>query len=145
MAYTVTQQPAFTAMPVGTDWIYAVYDSTFFSKFKFKYIVQIYGGASSTYIGLFKFSKNGTDRGIINISDILEQYCSSTNLGSVFSGYESSFKGVDNVVSSECPIHCIDRVSLNTNSCQKIELRFGKEYSNFANVCLLYPSDAADE
>lgn len=138
MAYTVQQQPAFTAMPAGTDWIYAVYDSVNnpSNRYKFKYIVEIYAGYSTgtIYVGMFKFSPNSTDRGIINISDILEQYFSSTNLGSIFTGIESSFKGVDNIAGSECPIHCIDKLSLNTNSCDKIKLRFGKEYSNYPNV-----------
>jgi len=134
MAYTITQQPAFTAMPSGTDWIYTLYDSVHSSKYKFKYLVQVYGGSSLTYIGLFKFSANATDRGIINISDILEQYNSSTNLGSVWTGIESKFKEVVNVAGTECPIHCIDRLSLNTNSAQKIQLKFGVEYSNYATV-----------
>ena len=125
MSYILIQNTAYKEMPVGTDWVYSVIDTNYY-KYKFKYIVQIYGGSTgTTYLGKFKFSANGSGYGIIKIDDILEQYMSSDNLGSIYTGIESAFKGVDNLAGSECPIHCIDKLSLNTSSAQILKLEFG--------------------
>ena len=111
MAYITLQQPLYKEMPVGTDWVYSVNDSNN-NQFKFKYLLQIYGGSTGTdYLGLFKFSPNDLGNGIIKVNEILEQYVNSDNLGSIYPGIESAFKGLDNVAGSECPIHCIDTVS----------------------------------
>ena len=134
MAYTLEQSTAYKTMPAATDWIYTVL-SNLNTQYKFKYLVQVYGGSTgTTYLGLFKFSPNSTGSGVINISNILEQYVASDNLGSIYTLVESSFKGVDNVAGSECPIHCIDNLSLNTYAVQQITLKFGMEYANTPNV-----------
>jgi len=134
MSYTIAQETLYKEMPVGTDWVYSVIDTLNY-KYKFKYIVQIYGGnTGTTYLGKFKFSPNATGYGIIKIDDILEQYVSSDNLGSIYTNVESAFKGVDNVARSECPIHCIDKLSLNTSSAQILELKFGSEWAGTPNV-----------
>jgi len=134
MSYTIAQETLYKEMPVGTDWVYSVHDTLNY-KYKFKYIVQIWGGSTgSTYLGKFKFSPNAVGYGIIKIDDILEQYMSSDNLGSIYSGIESSFKGVDNIAGTQCPIHCIDKLSLNTDAAQILQLKFGSEYANTDNV-----------
>tara|TARA_R110002110_G_scaffold148999_2_gene340142 strand:- start:2133 stop:3548 length:1416 start_codon:yes stop_codon:yes gene_type:complete len=134
MSYILAQDTAYKEMPVGTDWVYSVIDTNYY-KYKFKYIVQIYGGSTgTTYLGKFKFSANGSGYGIIKIDDILEQYMSSDNLGSIYTGIESAFKGVDNLAGSECPIHCIDKLSLNTSSAQILTLKFGSEFASTPNV-----------
>ena len=144
MAYTVTQTPAFLQMPVGTDWIYTVDSTNASGNYKFKYFIDLYLGRFGTvYITRLKFSANARGVGIINLSDILEQYVNPTYLGSSLSGNESQFKGVDNAYRLECPIHAIDKLSLNsitddngddvsTNS-MKMFLGFGEEYSTNPN------------
>ena len=135
MSYTIVQQTAYKEMPVGTDWVYTVYDTQAASKYKFKYIVQVYGGSDATeYLGKFKFSPNALGFGIIKIDEILEQYISSDNLGSIRSAYTSAFKGVNNVLNTECPIHCIDKLSLNTNAANRVKVKFGSEYASFPNI-----------
>ena len=144
MAYTVTQTPAFLQMPVGTDWIYTVDSTNVSGNYKFKYFIDLYLGRFGTnYITRLKFSANANGVGIINLSDILEQYVNPTYLGSSLSGNESQFKGSDNLYRLECPIHAIDKLSLNStiddssttisNNSNKMFLGFGEEYSTNPN------------
>jgi hypothetical protein len=149
MAYTLTQTPAFLQMPVGTDWIFTVDSTNVLGNYKFKYFVDVYISRFGTvYRVRLKFSPNNRGVGIINLSDILEQYVNPTYLGSSLSGNESQFKGSDNLYRLECPIHAIDKLSLNStvddngdtisNNSMKITLGFGQEYST-------NPTDAPTE
>lgn len=144
MAYTVTQTPAFLQMPVGTDWIYTAESTNASGNYKFKYFIDLYLGRFGTvYITRLKFSANARGVGIINLSDILEQYVNPTYLGSSLSANESQFKGSDNLFRLECPIHAIDKLSLNSttddsltaisNNMNKMTLGFGEEYSTNPN------------
>jgi len=134
MAYITLQQPLYKEMPVGTDWVYSVNDSNN-TQYKFKYILEIWGGSTGgDYLGLFKFSPNNLGNGIIKVNEILEQYVNSDNLGSIYPGIESAFKGLDNVAGSECAIHCIDKVSLSTNNTRRFTLKFGSEWASTPTV-----------
>lgn len=130
MSYTVDQQQGFKEMPVGTDWVYTVDSSNATGNYKFKYVIDIFGGQIGiTYLGQFKFSPNASGKGIIKIDEILSQYLNADNLGAVSSFFTCKFKGVSAVSDNEPPIHCIDKFSLNTNSVQRMKVRFGEEYS----------------
>ena len=144
MSYTITQAPAYPKiMPVGTDWIYTVYstEATSFTNWKYKYFVDVYvGNLGGTFRVRLKFSPNANGVGIVNLSDIYEQYVKPSQLGSVFSGIESGFKGVDNVAGSECPIHLIDKCSLNTGNMVLATLGWGEEYAtNSTDAPTEYP------
>jgi hypothetical protein len=143
MAYQINQEPAYNKiMPVGTDWIYTV-DSTNATggNYKFKYFVDVYiGNLGGTFRVRLKFSPNENGVGIVNLSDIYEQYVKPSQLGSVFSGIESGFKGVQNIAGSECPIHLIDKCSLNTGNMALATLGWGEEYStNSTDAPTEYP------
>ena len=134
MALTLTQYPLYNQMPVGTDWIYALTSTNITGNYKFKFFVDVYIGQFGTqYIIRLKFSPNALGTGIINMSDIFEQYVKTTDLGNATAGNESAFKGVDNIAGSECPIHCIDKQSLNNDSASKAVLGWGEEYSTNPN------------
>ena len=130
MAITLIQDVAHKEMPVGTDWIFTISSTNVTGNFKFKYIadlsIDLVGGSFAVRL---KFSPNSTGNGIINLSDILEQYVSSDNLGSTESGNEAQFKGVDAVAGSEMPIHLIDKLSVNTKNVQRLSINWGEEYS----------------
>ena len=127
---TLHQSPAFAEMPSGTDWIYSLTSTDITGNYKFKYFADIFiGQFGATYIVRVFFSPNADGTGIINLSDIYEQYVSSSNLGNATSGYQSAFKSVDNVIGSECPIHCIDKFSLNNSNYAKASIAWGQEYS----------------
>ena len=141
MAITLIQDVAHKEMPVGTDWIFTISSTNVTGNFKFKYIadlsIDLVGGSFAVRL---KFSPNSTGNGIINLSDILEQYVSSDNLGSTLSGYEAQFKGVDAVAGSEMPIHLIDKLSLNTKNVQRLNIAWGEEYSvNATDAPTEYP------
>ena len=134
MAVSVIQYPFYNQMPAGTDWMYALTSTNTTGNYKFKFFVDVYiGQFGSQYIIRLKFSPNALGTGIINMSDIFEQYVKTTNLGNATTGNESSFKSVDNIAGSECPIHCIDKQSLNNDSASKAVLGWGEEYSTNPN------------
>tara|TARA_B110000908_G_scaffold84294_1_gene100723 strand:- start:6735 stop:8228 length:1494 start_codon:yes stop_codon:yes gene_type:complete len=140
MSYTITKSPAFKQMPVGTDWIFSVTSSNI-SNYKFKFFVDVYfdifGGQWRVRL---KFSPNQYGAGVVNLSDIFEQYLNPTELGSTYPGIESSFKGVNNVDGLSCPIHAIDKASLNNFNMCKGTLGWGEEYStNSTDAPTEYP------
>ena len=140
MAITLIQDVAHKEMPVGTDWIFTI-SSTNTGNYKFKYFadlsIDLVGGAFAVRL---KFSPNSTGNGIINLSEILEQYVSSDNLGSSMTGIEAQFKGVDAVAGSEMPIHLIDKLSVNTKNVQRLSINWGEEYSvNATDAPTEYP------
>ena len=130
MAITLLQDVAHKEMPAGTDWIFTISSTNVVGNYKFKYFadlsIDLVGGAFAIRV---KFSPNSTGNGIINLSNILEQYVSSDNLGSYQSGVQSSFKGIHAAQGSEMPIHCIDKLSLNTKNAQRLNIVWGEEYS----------------
>tara|TARA_R110002167_G_scaffold341429_3_gene549830 strand:- start:2655 stop:4067 length:1413 start_codon:yes stop_codon:yes gene_type:complete len=142
MSYTLDQQPAYQEQPVGTDWIYTVKSSNITGNYKFKYFVDVYiSEYGATYVIRLKFSPNATGVGIINASDIFEQYVKSDNLGNTRNGFESGFKGVDNIAGSSCPIHCIDKLSLNDYTFRKASFLWGEEFStNATDAPTEYPA-----
>ena len=130
MAITLTQDVAHKEMPVGTDWVFTINSTNVTGNYKFKYIAELcIDNLGVTSQIKLKFSPNKTNSGIINISDILEQYVSSDNLGSTRTNIEAQFKGVYAVAGSEMPIHLIDKLSLNTKNVQRLTIKWGEEYS----------------
>ena len=128
MAYTVNQAPAHKQMPVGTEWIYTV-ASTNVGQYKFKYFVDVYISSDGTTFAVrLKFSPNSLGYGIVNFSDIFEQYVTSTNIGAT-TAPPSSFKQIANTQYQSCPIHLIDEASTSTDSAVMVNLLFGEEYS----------------
>tara|TARA_R110000803_G_scaffold7124_1_gene22969 strand:+ start:1643 stop:3058 length:1416 start_codon:yes stop_codon:yes gene_type:complete len=142
MSYTLDQQPAYQEQPVGTDWIYTVKSSNITGNYKFKYFLDVYiSEYGATYALRLKFSPNATGVGIINTSDIFEQYVKSDNLGSTRNNFQSEFKGVDNIAGSSCPIHCIDKLSLNDYAFRKASFLWGEEFStNATDAPTEYPA-----
>ena len=141
MAITLLQDVAHKEMPAGTDWVFTI-SSTNVGNYKFKYFADLYiDTTAGTHQIKLKFSPNATGSGVINLSDILEQYVSSDNLGSIYTGIESAFKGVDNIAGFQCPIHCIDKLSLNTTNVQRLSILWGEEYSvNATDAPTEYPA-----
>ena len=130
MAITLEQDVAHKEQPVGTDWIFTISSTNVVGNYKFKYIADLYLGSTGTDFKIrLKFSPNATNRGIINLSEILEQYVSPDYLGSIAGGNAANFKGVNATAGSEMPIHCIDKLSLNTNNIQRLTIKWGEEYS----------------
>ena len=143
MAITLGQDVAHKEQPAGTDWIFTITSTNVAGNYKFKYIADLYLGSTGTDFKVrLKFSPNGTNRGIINLSEILEQYVSSDNLGSTEAGNQAEFKGVSATAGSEMPIHCIDKLSLNTNNVQRLTIKWGEEYSTNATDA---PTEYLDE
>tara|TARA_R110000744_G_scaffold87548_1_gene170946 strand:- start:2981 stop:4393 length:1413 start_codon:yes stop_codon:yes gene_type:complete len=130
MAITLEQNVAHKQMPVGTDWVFTISSNNVIGNYKFKYIADLHiDNAGSGFKIRLKFSPNATGNGIINISNILEQYVSPDNLGGFISGYEAQFKGVDSAPGLEMPIHCIDKLSLTTTNVQRLTIKWGEEYA----------------
>lgn len=101
--------------------------------FKYKYLAQIYignTGAATNIVATLKFSPNSTGYGIVDISNIIEQYVKSDNLGQQILGSASRFKNVAfNSGTTPHPIHLIDKLCLNTNLLTNFIVVFGEEYS----------------
>lgn len=143
MAITLEQDVAFKEMPVGTDWIFTISSTNVTGNYKFKYIAELcidnYG---VTNVIKLKFSPNSTDNGIINISDILEQYVSSDYLGKNDATYKALFKGAATSDTRKHPIQLTDKFSLSTDVCKRLTIKWGEEYSANATDA---PTEYLDE
>jgi len=150
MAITLTQDVAHKEMPVGTDWVFTINSTNVGGNYKFKYIADLYisaipGGLPAYSIRL-KFSPNSTGVGMISLSDILEQYVSSDNLGFAGSPYDCSFKGAAPNLLTAPPIHCIDKLSLNSNNIQNLTIKWGEEYSvNSTDAPTIYADELVSD
>lgn len=131
MAMTIEQQPAYTIGPAGTDWIFTLSSTNTSGNYKYKFLADLYidKGTPSTFKIRLKFSPNDNEVGIINISDILQDYVNPDKIAHYGASIISEYKGTDASDSNPFPIHLIDKLSISPNSTFRITVKFGEEYS----------------
>tara|TARA_R100000655_G_C3000062_1_gene194277 strand:+ start:19090 stop:20508 length:1419 start_codon:yes stop_codon:yes gene_type:complete len=132
MSITLTKDVLYKEMPAGTDWTFTILSSNISGNYKFKYIADLYidtTGAASTMVARLKFSPNEGDYGIINLSEILQQYVSPDHKPSA----STSFKGgAYNATSFQFPLHVMDKASQSVNIARRLTIKWGEEYSGNA-------------
>ena len=134
MSMTIEQKPAGYIMPAGTDWIYTLSSTNTSGNYKYKFIADLYidKGTPSTFKIRLKFSPNDSNVGIINISDILQDYVNPDKLAYYDGTIKAEFKTNDASATNEFPVHLIDKFSLAKNSTYRLTIEFGEEYSTTA-------------
>ena len=135
MSYVISKAPLKLDSIVGQDLIWSVLSSNAnaVGVYKFKYVANIYYGDNGTAItpaGVLKFSPNANGVGIIDVSQVLEQYLGPDFLGNDKLSTYSTFKGTNfNADTAPHPIHCIDNFSLSNNACKNWWVLFGEEFA----------------
>ncbi len=137
MAMTIEQSPAYNLQPAGTDWIFTISSTNVSGNYKYKFIADLQiaqtNPASNTI--RLKFSPNDEGVGIINISEILQDYVNFDLLGyyNPTSSIKAEFKGTDASATNRFGLPMIDKLSLSENSVFRLNIEFGEEYSTTAN------------
>ena len=118
MAMTIEQRPAYNLQPAGTDWIFTISSTNVSGNYKYKFIadLQIAQGAPSSNTIRLKFSPNDAGVGIINISEILQDYVNFDLLGYNGTTIKAEYKTNDASDTNRFGIPMIDKLSLSGNS-----------------------------
>ena len=124
MAMTIEQNPAYNLQPAGTDWIFTISSTNVSGNYKYKFIadLQIAQTAPASNTIRLKFSPNDAGVGIINVSEILQDYVNFDLLGfySPTSAVKAEFKGTDASDTNRFGLPMIDKLSLSGNSIYRI-------------------------
>lgn len=135
MAMTIEQNPAYNLQPAGTDWIFTISSTNVSGNYKYKFIadLQIAQTAPASNTIRLKFSPNDAGVGIINISEILQDYVNFDLLGYNGTSIDAEFKGNKASDTNRFGLPMIDKLSLSGNSIYRLNIEFGEEYSTTAN------------
>ena len=129
------QKPRYSTLAVGQEIIFSVSNAVVvLNETRVKYIVRVFIqdeeaglsslGTNTNVIGTFKVSPNNAGVGMIDISNVVENYVNSDNLAT--NGSAVKQKNTDDDYPN--PIHFIDRYSKNKNTIKYLALRFTLEY-----------------
>ena len=141
MSVSIIQSPLYRMLATDEEIIFVVADTTTVAtKFKVKFIAEVYVGQSSANIftqtkaATLKSTPNNAGSGIFDFSRILEAYVSPDYLG----GFTVTAGGADHY--SKCnlinydlvphSIHQIDKHSLNRNVCRRFGIKFSVEFAD---------------
>ena len=137
MAITIQQQ-AYTkqkggseeqkdVQPVYTPAVFVV-SSTKTGELNHRYIADVY--IQNTKVARLKFTKNSSDRGMVDVTQILIDYCNAQILGYDNNGSASGSSTKNGIPSYDFPhsIHQIDKYSRNDASMIDWYVLFGEEY-----------------
>ena len=139
MAAQIEQSPLYGLAPVGQDIIFTVSDSEVVSNYtNVKFIAEVHissglppnPNTSTDIVGTFKTTPNNAGVGIFNFRPIIESFVNADNLAASGSSYKSGL----NSVTTNIPIHLIDKFSLNSNVVRYLFVRFKVEFINKALV-----------
>ena len=131
MPYTVevNQSVAFRMLPVGQEIVLALSSDLCVANeqnVKFCFQIQIMQtGFDTQNIGTFKTTPNNEGVGMIDISDIIQNYVSADNLATD----DSDFK-IDGAYGRSIPIHIIDKYSRADNSVRRVVVDGSVEYTD---------------
>ena len=120
MPFTIDTKPLKDNTIVGQELIYTCNTSnaTDPTKYRFKYIfIPLYGynGNAGNFTTALYITANAAGAGIVDVSNVLEQYLSSDYLGNDKENISSTFKGTAFSTNTPHPIHLIDKFSLSYN------------------------------
>ena len=131
MSYTVevNQSAAFRMLPVGQEIVLALSSDLCVANeqnVKFCFEIEIIQSSSNAQtIGIFKTTPNNEGVGMIDISDIIQNYVSADNLATD----DSQFK-IHGAYGRSIPIHIIDEFSRADNSVRYVVVDGSVEYTD---------------
>ena len=133
MAVTeIVQAPLYQTLPVGQEVIFGVSNNTaVINRTKVKFIVEVYITSGSTSLittaanlrGTFKVTPNASGVGMIDLSNIVENYVSADNLASTGSKY----KEAETFTNRPHPLHLVDKFSQSQNIARYMVITFSVE------------------
>ena len=138
----IEQRPLYNTLPVGQDIIFTVSDPLVATKYKVKFIAQVYVANDSSdlfslnsLVATLKVTPNNKGVGIFSLETILESYVSPQYEGTNFdSVIFSSFKGTAYSNDNPHPIHLIDKYSNNRNNTKYFSVGFNIQYFDTVNA-----------
>ena len=151
MSYVIAREPAYVDSIVGQDLIYSANSSEALvgTNYKYKYTVTIsigYGGPSGTLteVAFLTFSPNADGIGIIDISNIIEEYVQPDNTGQDLFASPSRFKTpAYNKYTAPHPIHLIDCFCLSDKTAVTYSLEFGEQWAATATGAVVWVTAGA--
>jgi len=133
MAVTqIVQAPLYQTLPVGQEVIFGVSnDPAVINQTKVKFIVEVYITSGSTSLlmtadnlrGTFKVTPNASGVGMIDLSNIVENYVSADNLASTGTEYKDS----ETLTNRPHPLHLVDKFSQSQNIARYMAITFSVE------------------
>ena len=137
MAYSIEQQPD-GMMGTGSPLIFTVYDDSRTGNNKFKYIADVYinGTASANKVARLKQLPNSTNRGIFDLSKIVDSYLYPTKVNQ-----NSTTNSIHLLPTGSTSKPC----SQNDSSLESVVVKFLVEYSSSATTApVVYDSPTND-
>lgn len=136
MAVTLSQQPSNIINPAYSDIVYVLQGGAT-TQFYHKYVLQVFVGNGLTGINLvatLKASANESGKGIFNIANILQDFCTTDKEGFVDPSNlaTATFNGVA-ASSVRHSVHQTDAYSANTANVQQFYVKFTEEYATTAD------------
>ena len=135
MATIIEQKPEFTTLPVGQEIIFSLSNVGVVStEERVKFIAEVHISndnpivlASSTHlIGTFKTTPNNVGVGMFDLSSILEAYVKGDHLATT----GSTYKLMSTTLTTQHPLHLVDKFTMNANSVRYLAIQFKVEYFN---------------
>jgi len=133
MATTITQEPLYNVLPVGQDIMFTVANNNIVAnQVRVKFIAEVHISntsipnlfTSTNVVGTFKTTPNNGGVGMFNLSSVVESYVKAENLAVAGSQY----KGLATTLTTQHPLHLIDKFSPNNNTIRYLGVRFKVEY-----------------
>jgi len=133
MATTITQKPEFNVLPVGQEIMFAVENTNIVSnKIRVKFVAEVHisdstipvTASSADVIGTFKTTHNNVGVGMFDLSSIVQSYVTTDNLATTGSQY----KGMSTTLTTQHPVHLIDKFTKNANAIRYLVIQFSVEY-----------------
>ena len=133
MATTITQEPLYTTLPVGQDIMFTVANNNIVAnQVRVKFIAEVHISntsipnlyTSTNVVGTFKTTPNNGGVGMFNLSSVVESYVKAENLATTGSQY----KGMATTLTTQHPLHLIDKFTGNDNTIRYLGVRFKVEY-----------------
>ena len=137
----IVQAPLYQTLPVGQEVIFGVSNNTALMNVnlsKVKFVVEVYitSGSVSTLMtsdnlrGTFKVTPNASGVGMIDLSNIVENYVSADNLASIGTKY----KDTETITARPHPLHLVDKFSQSQNIAKYMAIRFSVEALGASNT-----------
>ena len=135
MAVTLSQEPSNIINAAYSDIVYTLQGGAT-TQFYHKYVLKVFVGNSTgtNLVATLKASANESGKGIFNIANILQDFCTTDKEGFVdVSGQvTATFNGVA-ASSVRHSIHQTDAFSANTDNVKQFYVRFTEEYATTAD------------
>jgi hypothetical protein len=133
MATIIEQQPLYTTLPVGQDVMFSVSNNLIVAnQIKVKFVAEVHissllvpnTAVATDVIGTFKTTPNNAGVGMFDFRPIIESHVKAENLATT----GSTYKGMSTTLTTQHPLHLIDKFTGNDNTMRYLTIQFRVQY-----------------